>query len=402
VPLLALVGLAVGGGLKSASDAWPKRGFLRGVPTAGWTTAGLVLLYVAGQPAVRAKLGEREGEVARRLTTVELNAQDATQLQRGYYEQLMGVSRLNSQLWEIYMKRPPEAVGIGQTQAGRRRDDFMGVELVASQRIVSGGAIISTNRWAMRDRDYEMAKPAGTFRIALTGASTTMGWSVQDDETFDQLAEQRLNDRSLAALGGRRIEMLNFAVPGYTPPQFAGQVDRMLEFQPDLVLITTQDNDVRRTVTRLADYHLAGLTVPFDSVQRLVTAAAAGAESKVEVERRLRPHARVILAQFYQVIAERSRAAGAEPVWMYLPGLDRMPDPGDKEILVAAARDAGFTVIDLGGVYDGVPREELTVAEYDFHPNPRGHRLVAQRLVVELLARPALFGARAGATEGRQ
>jgi lysophospholipase L1-like esterase len=290
------------------------------------------------------------------------------------------------------MKRPPEAALIWQTQAGRRREDFMGVELVASQRIVSGAAIISTNRWAMRDREYDMAKPAATFRIALTGASTTMGWSIQDDEAFEHLVEERLNDRAPAVLGGRRAEILNFAVPGYTPPQFAGQIDRMLEFQPDVVLVTTQDNDVRRTVTRLADYHLGGLTVPFDSVQRLVVAAAAGAESKVEVERRLRPHARKLLGALYRIIAERSRAAGAVPVWMYLPGLDRAPDPGDKEVLVSAARDAGFTIIDLSGVYDGVPKENLTVAEYDFHPNALGHRLAAQRLYDELLARPAIFG----------
>jgi lysophospholipase L1-like esterase len=391
VPLLAFVGLAVGGGLRLASDARPEGGFLRRVPTAGWTTAGLVLLWVTGQPAVRAKLGEREGEVARRLTTAELNAQDATQLQRGYYEQLMGASRLNSQLWEIYMKRPPEAVGIGQTQAGRRRDDFMWVELVASQRIVNGGAIISTNRWAMRDRDYEMAKPAGTFRIALTGASTTMGWSVQDDETFERLVEDRMNSRPFALLGGRRVEILNFAVPGYTPPQFAGQIDRMLEFEPDLVLITTQDNDVRRTVTRLVDYELAGTPVPFDSVQRLVSTVTAGAASKVEAERRLRPHARDVLGQLYQIMADRSRAAGVAPVWMYLPGLDRVPDPADREILVSAARDAGFTIVDLSGVYEGRPRKEVTVAEYDFHPNALGHRLVAQRLLDELARRPELF-----------
>jgi lysophospholipase L1-like esterase len=357
------------------------------------TLACLALLYLAGQPWMTKRLGRRHQDVASRLMSAELNAEDATMLQRGYYEQLMGVSRMNSQLWELYMKRPPEAEVIWQTQAGRKRDDFMGVELVPSQQIVNAAALLTTNRWAMRDRDYEYRKPPTTFRIAITGASTTMGWSVGDAEGFEPLTEEMLARRPPAALAGRRVEILNFAVPGYTPPQFAGQVDRMLEFQPDMVLITTQDNDVRRTVTRLVDYQALGQAVPFDTVQRLVTTVTAGAATKVEAERRLRPHARDLLRSMYASIGDRARAAGALPVFMYLPGLDREPEAGDKVILTEAARDAGLTVIDLSGVYDGRPKRDLTVAEYDYHPNPLGHRLVAQRLYDELVARPELFAA---------
>jgi hypothetical protein len=243
----------------------------------------------------------------------------------------------------------------------------------------------------MRDRDYEMAKPPGTYRIALTGASTTMGWSVKDDEPYEHVLEELL-ERTPPAPGAPPIEILNFAVPGYTPPQFAGQVDRMLEFQPDMVLVTTQDNDVRRTVTRLVDYQIAGLAVPFDSVQRLVTSVTAGAESKVEAERRLRPYAADLLGFLYGEISARARAAGAVPVWIYLPGLDRVPDPADKAILVGAARQAGFIILDLADVYDGYAKEQITVASYDFHPNALGHRLVGRRLHQEFLARPELFG----------
>jgi lysophospholipase L1-like esterase len=364
---------------------------VRWVAGAAWGIGALALLYVAGQPRVRSHLGPRQQEVARRLMSAELNAEDATQLQRGYYEQLMGVSRMNSQLWELYMKRPPEAEVIWQTQAGRRRDDFMYVELVPSQQILNGAAMLTTNRWGLRDRDYEYRKPARTYRIAITGASTTMGWSVGDEETFEHLTELRLERKPPATLAGRRVEILNFAVPGYTPPQFLGQLDRMLEFQPDMVLITTQDNDVRRTVGRLVDYQVGGVDLPFDSVQRLVAQVTAGAESELDAERRLRPHAVEVFRWFYGTIASRSRAAGAVPVFMYLPGLDRTPEAGDKETLIRAATEAGMAVLDLSGVYDGHEKSEITVAEYDFHPNPLGHQLVAQRLHRELTEHPELF-----------
>jgi hypothetical protein len=158
-----------------------------------------------------------------------------------------------------------------------------------------------------------------------------------------------------------------------------------------MVLITTQDNDVRRTVTRLVDYQAMGLVLPFDSIHRLVQAVTAGAESKVDAERRLRPYAEDILRWIYGAIAGRAREVGAVPVFMYLPGLDRTPEAGDKEVLTRAAGEAGMVVLDLSGVYDGHPKAEITVAEYDFHPNPLGHELVAQRLHRELTERPELF-----------
>src|SRR5207249_11925217 len=42
------------------------------------------------------------------LSTERLNEQDNVLLNRGYYEDLTRVNRMNSQLWELYNKRPNE------------------------------------------------------------------------------------------------------------------------------------------------------------------------------------------------------------------------------------------------------------------------------------------------------
>ena len=75
----------------------------------------------------------------------------------------------------------------------RETDDNLIVELVPSTTIEFNGAQLSTNRWGMRDRDYEQTPAPDTYRIALTGPSFVMGSGVADNEVFEWLLEDRLN-----------------------------------------------------------------------------------------------------------------------------------------------------------------------------------------------------------------
>ena len=107
----------------------------------------------------------------------------------------------------------------------------------------------------MRDRDYTVAKPAGTFRIALLGSSIDMGWGVGDDETYENLLEDWLNDHARRRGIDRRFEVLNFAVAAYGPLQRYALLGRKAEaFAPDLVLYSSTTLDAR-----LLEIHLTGL-----------------------------------------------------------------------------------------------------------------------------------------------
>ena len=54
----------------------------------------------------------------------------------------------------------------------------------------------------------------------------------------------------------------------------------------------------------------------------------------------------------------------------------------------------GFVVIDLSDVYDGQDITTIRLAEWDYHPNFRGHQLSASHLFDALQAhRAAVFGA---------
>lgn len=91
-----------------------------------------------------------------------------------------------------------------------------------------------TNRFGMRDQEYELAKPESTFRIAMVGDSFTLPSGVKIEEAFHSLLEDRLNHEG----AGRRYEVLNFGVGGYSLRQYVGVVeDKATPFEPDLILI---------------------------------------------------------------------------------------------------------------------------------------------------------------------
>lgn len=369
---------------RAAREPTPRRSL-------AWSAGTFAVLYGALSPAVTERFDARTRDIVASLHTAELNQQDAALVQRGYYEQLNGVSRVNSQLWEVYAKRPVTWPVIWQTAAGRRVDSYLYVELVPSQRISFGGATLTTNRWGLRDHEYERAKPLRTFRMAVVGASTTMGWRVGDDETFESIVEQRLNRDAMRLAGFERIESLNFSVPGYETMMYGALVDRALGFQPDAVLLFIQDNDLERTIGRLAGYAMDGTPFPDDTVRAMALEAAQGAPSKPVVERRLKPRGEVILARYYRAIAERCRAQGARPVWVYLPGLEHTSYNADRDVLFRAARLAGFTIVDLSDLYRGRDKAALTVEDADFHPNAQGHRVIARRLYDAVAGTPEIF-----------
>jgi lysophospholipase L1-like esterase len=104
------------------------------------------------------------------------------------------------------------------------------------------GVEVRTNSHGMRDREYSTAKPEGIVRVAGLGDSVMFGWGVAEADSFLRVAERRL--RELRG-SGPRIQVMNFAVPGYnTAMEVANLEARVLDFQPDAVVIHLVNNDL--------------------------------------------------------------------------------------------------------------------------------------------------------------
>jgi D-alanyl-lipoteichoic acid acyltransferase DltB (MBOAT superfamily) len=352
------------------------------------TGASILLIYLMGSPRVYSRLGSKASELIHSLRGERLNRQDDALLERGYYENLLGVDRFNTQLWELYMKQPKGWVSLQQTDAMRLTADFLYEELVPLSQVPFRGTTLHTNRWGMRDRDYDKIKPPGTFRVALLGSSHVMGSGVADEETFESILENRLNSETNQGRHAK-FEILNFAVAGYSPLQQVMVLEKTVaSFHPDSVFYVAHASEVKQATDHLSNVVRNGIRIPYDYLGEIVHKA--GIDEKTPgliAEKKLAPFGPEMLSWTYHRIVQDCREQGVFPVWIFLPRIDKGDGKSDLANLVWLAEESGFTVLNLSGVYENHKASSLQVADWDHHPNAKGHRLIADRLYKALSER---------------
>jgi len=380
-----IAGGTLGPPRRSPTGSTPRaagKGFLRDAARAlGW----IIPLCVIGLPPVYTRLGSTVADAVDTLKRARLSDHDAAQLQKGYYEDLVRVDRFNSQLWEVYMNRPVHWEIIYETPAGRLTGDIAYIDLVPSVTTQFHGKAFTTNSHGLRDQEYALAKPPGTVRIAMIGSSHVVGEGVGDGETFEAKLEQLL-DAASAPDAAPRYEVLNFGIGATTPLEILVRLERkVFDFAPDAVFWVAQAIDVDQLVTRLIEVRKRGLEIPYDALRETLDQAGVSPDTAESVAQRLlRPYAPGLLRWVYQRVVEETRARGAVPVWIFLPRVAERIEPSKIDQLALIAQEAGFVVIDLSGMYAGLDVDAIRVAEWDNHPNARGHELIAQRLLEAL------------------
>jgi D-alanyl-lipoteichoic acid acyltransferase DltB (MBOAT superfamily) len=391
VPALAVAGLATEGSWWSWSWRWPWRRGAAGkrseeppfLQLAGQTGALTSLLLLIGNPVFYERFGTQPQAVIGKIRGTELNMQDATLLQRGYYENLAGVAGLNAELFELYVRQQPDQPRLLDSVIVQFTNNFLRHELRPSLQVVYGSSEFHTNSWGMHDRYYDREKPTGAYRIALLGPSDVMGMGVRDSENFEWLLEDRLNRENRGPYS--KYEILNFAVGSYSLLQELMTLEtKALSFSPDTMMVVSHPHEREIVLRHLAERYQKGVEPPWDYLRDV--ASAAGVTPGMEqdgVVRRFKPHIDDTVDWAFRRIVALCRERAVRPVWIYLPSIEGEGKDSDSE-LADMARDAGFIVIDMTDVFDDYDRHTLSVNTWDFHPNQQGHRLIAGRLYDEL------------------
>src|SRR5262249_50747357 len=157
-------------------------------------SALLVSLSVLGQPQAYSRLGGPVTAIMNLVTDgTSLNDADTERQIRGYYEDLTHIERFDVRLAQVYGLAPDEMWIQPGKPLRRRTHDFRELELKPSLDVIAKGASFRTNRWGVRDREFDEKPRGGTCRMAMLGQSPSVGAGVSDEGIFEALVEDRLN-----------------------------------------------------------------------------------------------------------------------------------------------------------------------------------------------------------------
>lgn len=365
-----------------------------------------VLLMVAG--AIRGYLPDPHFERIRpNLNTIFvygiLESGDSFPPKRGlseknYYQQLTSLDEGNRQLWEAQTNQL-----IWKTVSWTKRPvvevkDFRLEAMTPSSRAPAyETADFETNRWGMRDQDYQLKKPAGTMRIAMLGSSHTMGYAVTRAEVFESVLERKLNQTPPEFFQSAKCEILNFAHVFYGPLNQVAVLEKQVEqFRPDIVILAGNLRDLLHANYNLRTMATRQNPLPANLTQILTDARIVPELNEGLAEKRLKPFEPLIVAWAFDEIVAECRKIGALPIYFFFPapGLELPFTPKrerEAEILLTEAARAGFIVWNGTDIFANQNLDELVTAVIP-HSNAKAHALIADRLYRFLATDPRLAG----------
>jgi D-alanyl-lipoteichoic acid acyltransferase DltB (MBOAT superfamily) len=355
---------------------------------------GLIGMMLFGLPFIHEPLAEKMQADLSPVLEQKLNTYDRELRYRGYYETLLTGTNMTNMLGDAEQKRPDEWRQFSNTGAGIPRGDIMLKELKPNYEVPFKGALFTSNSLGLRDREYMAEKPANTFRIALLGGSIEMGVGVETMETYENLVEDRLNE--LQILGEDvRIEILNFGISGnHMFQNIKMYEEKAVVFAPDAVIYTAHPNESHRILHSIHKAWASGKDMVYPMLldfmhehnfSRVTTFA--------EYMKVAGPREAEIVQAGYKLLYELIVDNGQLPIWTFIPALDDNEGPTEAEDLKQLLSAIGYFPLIINNAFEGYKKEDLMIAEFDAHPNKKGHELLAEEMLRQILANQPLLDA---------
>lgn len=273
------------------------------------------------------------------------------------------------------------------------------------------GIDVEINSRGFRTGEFEVPKPADTFRILNLGDSIAFGWEVAEADTYGKLIETALNEQS----EGMTYEVLNAGIPTWNPEAERNFfLQEGIGYDPDLLVIDlTLVNDVTGQGPNISEE--AGLQQwlrdnthgwPFLTTQLNFWRARQQGPEAFAVLNPPKQVGKYFPADedspsydriwgYLAEIVEAAQSEGIPVVMVAFPTAFQLnsqnhPDVAQR-VFGALAAEAGVPFIDLLPVYREVCAEaevnacegyeNLLFADVWMHPNPFGHELAARALL---------------------
>jgi lysophospholipase L1-like esterase len=264
------------------------------------------------------------------------------------------------------------------------------------------------NAYGARDLPFDVAKPAGVFRIVVLGDSIGFGFCndrlpLRIEDTFPRLLERRLRDRF-----GAGVQVVNLSVSGYDSVQEAEWLARKgVPLEPDLVVVAYCLNDAwQASAERIAFERggmgeLLGRSAAFRSLylssdllrfvaQRWQLLSRRGAPDAQRPDRTEQGFGRIA------ELAALHRFDTLVAVFPLFQSFDAYPRAAEHAAVARKTEARGFHFLDLLPAFraasGGDPRALQGRCNRE-HPDERGHAVAAEAiekyLIDNELIRPA-------------
>lgn len=243
------------------------------------------------------------------------------------------------------------------------------------------------NRQSLRGPVLDGERSAAVRVIAI-GDSNTLGWAGSDGANWPAAAGRVLRS------AGHPVEVVNAGVWGYSSYQGVERMRQILDYRPDLVLVSFGANDAHRVAR--SDRDFAGHPGALPGLRRRLGGLRL-AQLLTQVEHRWANHnaelePRVELADYRRnlaQIAELGRRAGARVVLLtrpfdgpvYHPQWWKNFAPGYNRATAAAAAELGLPLIDVYTLFKGRSRYFAD----ESHFTRAGHELAGREVATGLL-----------------
>lgn len=288
---------------------------------------------------------------------------------------------------------PPGQFRRSQTRAFEHTPNFRGRDRFGNE--------IRINSLGFRERELDRKKPAGTVRILVLGDSVAFGDGVSAEEAFPRRLEERFASKSGS------VEVLNAGVRGYNTYQELCLLREVgLALGPDTVILfyTTNDAEPLSKQEGLIDPRFGWAVQAKDFVKKHSYLYAFFRKNFEVLRKNTSPEKFMETyndqfdpkspgwAASYGSLKEMKALAdtlGARLALAVYPRLEwsaqKYPPASDRvhRQVLDAGRSLGIETIDLlPPLMRGAPDvSAIKITPSDtFHPNPKGHRLIAEIL----------------------
>ena len=282
------------------------------------------------------------------------------------------------EMWKyaVHLKRPMANPNLSFTNLPNGHAFLMGHDVQISSQ-------------GLRDREYSLEKPAGTYRIMLLGDSTTFGWGVAEDDTSAKVLEKQLN--ALHFPGYDRFEVMNTGVGNYdTVQEVTYYKTQGRDFHPDLVILMYFINDpepvpAQRKIPLIdRSYLIAYLTNRWDGVLRRLGTRPDWKTYYASLYDDNRPGFQACKAALRD-LAKSTKRDNARLLVALLPELHEInnsyPFTAAHEKIKGILAEQQVPVLELrDGLKNHGPEVTLWVTPLDDHPNGKANHLIAAQL----------------------